>query len=211
MLAVPFEDELGRFARYKRFSHHPVCDRYNDHLLSIGEIRLCLGCTCLYVGIFLGLLLLVVLGGIMTDFTMTWLFSLALFIPTLVQVKYQKKSYKIIARTLLGISIVLMFYSILFMIPWNPVGIIFKLIFISLFYLVYSYTNRYRRENIDDPCRECPSGVYPFCGAKLCELKELHGEIAGREGSRELSEFLYAVIYQIDHPDEPKRVRFEFV
>jgi hypothetical protein len=46
-----------------RFAHHPLCDRFADHVWRIGRLHLCAGCTCMVVGCVLATCLGIIMGG----------------------------------------------------------------------------------------------------------------------------------------------------
>lgn len=92
-------------------SHHPDCEHYDNHVLTIFNRRVCLGCTATIIGILSSLLidLLVVLPyfGLMNT-TRVVIIPL-LFIPAIVQLRIQIKSRRIkfMFRFFLGIGMYL--------------------------------------------------------------------------------------------------------
>lgn len=153
---------------HSRFAHHPTCRCYDHHLIRCGRWCFCLGCTCLIIGIVITsflVLFLHVLGIEFEGLKPIWLFvgTLLLLIPTFIQIRYQRKTFKIISRTLLGSCIVLSFHIGVFMLPpagyHTMYGICFAVSFIVLAKLTLWIRNRYSQPiigfcaNLDCPNR----------------------------------------------------------
>jgi hypothetical protein len=153
---------------HSRFAHHPTCQCYNHHLIRCGRWNFCLGCTCLIFGIVMASFLILV-GYIIeidfVDFRPIWLFvgTLLLLIPTFIQIRYQRKLFKLVSRLLLGIGIVMSFYTGVFMLPpagyHTMYGICFAVSFVVLAKLTLWIRNRYSQpiigfcSNLDCPNR----------------------------------------------------------
>lgn len=95
-------------------SHHPECDDFDDHVFKIGKIRLCQGCTAMYSGLII--LILLVWNHILIlpqDFLISFIIGSLLFFPTIVQLKFgfKNRSYRIISRWLIGFSIGIYLWS----------------------------------------------------------------------------------------------------
>ena len=106
--------------------------------------------------------------------------GLTLFSPTLVQPFVQVKPFKVISRFLLGVSIVLLWYVGLFLLPWTPFGLFLRLVFVVVFILTFRATNKWRSRKTADPCKRCPFGVYPFCKGNQVKVNALITELERR-------------------------------
>ncbi len=48
---------MSKVTAWQNFTHHPTCSRYSNHYFKIGKFKMCVGCTNLYSGITLFLIL----------------------------------------------------------------------------------------------------------------------------------------------------------
>jgi hypothetical protein len=92
-------------------SHHPACEHYDNHVLTIFNRRVCLGCTATIIGILISLLidLLIVQSYFGIINTIRFVLIPILFIPAIVQLRVQLKPrwIKFMFRFLLGVGIYL--------------------------------------------------------------------------------------------------------
>jgi uncharacterized membrane protein len=145
-------------------AHHPACKYHGNHLIWIGKIPLCLGCAMMTSGIMMGLLLIPYLGIFRTlPFSVLLFLGVLLYIPSLLQIWIQQKRYKILSRFCLGISIVLLCYSGLWLTPNSVTGWLLKIGFIITFYVVWNLTLQIRSQYAKSPCKNCPEGRFPLC------------------------------------------------
>lgn len=151
-------------------AHHPHCDRYHNHLLWIAGHPFCLGCVCMYTGIIVGLPLTFMIEWSEVSFVNWILFNCLLLIPTILQTRIQIKSYKIVSRLLLGISISMYFISGLFFIELPIDPLLFRCLIISAFIIVYRLLKKIRSLYSRLPCDDCPLGYFPTCEWNLPRL-----------------------------------------
>lgn len=151
-------------------SHHPHCDRHRNHLLWIRGHPFCLGCVCMYTGIVIGIPLVLVIDWSGMSFLQWAIFISGLLAPTAIQIKVQRKIFKIISRTLLGISISLYLISGLFLIPAPFSGWLFRALVLGIFVLTYHTLKRLRHRYTKSPCEDCPLGYFPTCEWNLPRL-----------------------------------------
>jgi hypothetical protein len=184
---------FSKVHHFPRFAHHPPCDCYDNHVLRIGPWILCLGCTCLAAGIviaFSGLIVLAanrLIPALLQDAVWSSSLGVGLYLPTLPQPFFQWKPFKMASRFLLGIAIIVLAFTILYVVPWTLVGCAWKLAMSVVFYLVLMQTLEFRRRFTPDPSRSCDAGCYPFC-----------------QGNRQrLSAVLEQLTIRVDDPGNP--------
>jgi hypothetical protein len=167
---------LGRKARklngsdYRFGAHHPHCKRHKNHLIWIFGHPLCLGCTCMYSGLFLGSLLALTINWSSFSFFEWVILHLVLLVPTGLQPWVQKKFFKVVARLLLGISLGSYLLSGLFLYRGIFDFCIFKILVLIALFIGYKILISLRRLKPNDPCKSCPLGVYPTCEWNLPRL-----------------------------------------
>ena len=166
-----------------RFAHHPTCDCYDRHLIRIREVNLCLGCTCVAVGtvlavsLLLGLWVSKLLPATLLSFPTTLAIGLITFSPTLIQPFFQRKLFKLFSRTLLGMSVVLMFYAAIFLLPLTWEGVLVRSGFLAAFFATYRLTQNYRARYTVMPKAKCDKGCYPFCKGNRKRLEKIWQEL----------------------------------
>lgn len=155
---------------YLRWAHHPHCDRHNHHLIWIFGHPFCLGCTCMYSGVLIGLSTIFIFSWTHVS-VQEWLFwHLLCLLPTLVQPWFQKKPFKIISRFLLGATTSSYFVSGLLLISPTVNVWLFRIGIIALFLFLYRAIRYVRNRYTYNPCSDCPLGVFPTCDWNLPRL-----------------------------------------
>ena len=139
-----------------------------------------MGCTCLIVGIVMASFLVLVryiIGIDFADLRPIWLFvgTLLLLIPTFIQIRYQRKLFKLVSRLLLGVAIVLSFYTGVFMLPpagYHTIyGVCFTLSFIVMAKLTLWIRNRYSQPILGFCANlDCPNRPNEVLGEVLKEM-----------------------------------------
>lgn len=162
---------FDRLVRLPTFAHHPACRYWSNHLLYVGRHPLCLGCTCMFAGIVAGVAL--ILSGVYEALTPSQAFMLGFmaYVPTLVQVRYQRYWFKVVYRFSLGNGIVLAVWAALFGAPWLSWGAVVNVLYLLTVATLYVGTVRWRAKHLDVPCRRCPEGRFPFCSWRQPELR----------------------------------------
>lgn len=186
-----------------RLAHHPTCRCYDGHLLRIGKLRLCLGCTSLGLGIILSL---VTCGYLYHAGSLRYINGnaygvfwggLGMFIPTLIQPFYQFKPFKIFSRFLLGCSIIATLSVVFIAIPWSGTGLALKGVGIAIFLSTINLTLRYRKHFT--PPVNC-SCKHPFCESNKANLNQILKALKNRVGAE--SELYRYAKNLIEKPDE---------
>lgn len=168
---VKFINNLGRIPL---LAHHPACKYYHNHIIWIGNLPLCLGCSMMSCGIITGFLLIPHLGVLKTlPFFVLLSLGVLLYVPAVLQIWIQKKLYKIIARFCLGVSVVFLCYAGLWLTPNSTIGWILKFGFIAIFYMVWNLTLRVRSQYSKSPCKNCPEGRFPLCSYTTHRIPKL--------------------------------------
>ncbi|MHA1973173.1 MAG: hypothetical protein ACTSW1_09280 [Candidatus Hodarchaeales archaeon] len=127
-------------------SHHPDCEDYRSHVLTIGSIKLCQGCSAMYSGLIL--LILTVWTRVVIlperDFIFVFLTGFLFFFPTLLHLywSFSPRIIRLTVRFLGGISIGLLFWSAWIFSEFinvpvvyaSPVKFISTLVFFSIYF-----------------------------------------------------------------------------
>ncbi|MGL4555238.1 MAG: hypothetical protein ACRC33_29070, partial [Gemmataceae bacterium] len=168
-----------RFARrlfaHPPLAHHPTCRCYDAHLIRVGPVALCLGCTCLGVGVAAGLLTTPALAGLGAG--PLFLAGVGLYLPTLAQPFVQVRAFKAAARLLLGAAIVLLWLGGFVLPPLTPAGAGVRVGFVALFAAVFRLSMRLRARFTPRPCDICPHGRYPLCEGNTGRVERLLDEL----------------------------------
>jgi hypothetical protein len=169
-----FLEFLDRLGMVPLFAHHPACKYYHNHIIWIGKVPLCLGCSMMACGIASGIWLLPHLGFMrVLPFSALLCLGVLLYIPAVFQVWIQFKPYKILARFLLGISVVFLGYAGTWLTPWSLGGWILKVGFLAVFYTVWNLTLAIRSQYSTSPCQHCPEGRFPVCSYTIPRIPRL--------------------------------------
>jgi len=175
-------------SKHPRFAHHPTCECFDDHLIRFGKRAVCLGCFCLGAGMIAAGTILVMLHvrsrvpAPLNHLWSIWLTGLLLYAPALAQPFWQNKLAKIVFRTALGVSIVLLWYGAIVAIPWDLPGLAYKLGFVLVFSWTFRLTLRFRERHTDNPLANCDRGCYPLCEGNRSHLETLLQKVRQRCG-----------------------------
>ena len=95
------------------FAHHPLCDYYSDQVFLIFGVYLCQGCTLLYSGLFLGLVLFLFIETASITL-LQWLFVASLLVsPSFLTFIYKKRFFKRAARLMNGAAFSTIFWGVI--------------------------------------------------------------------------------------------------
>lgn len=140
-----FLEFITQLGRVPLLAHHPTCKYYHNHVIWLGKLPLCLGCSMMGCGMAAGTLLIPHWQFVKNlPFYVLLCFGVLLYIPALLQIRIQLKAYKLFARFLLGFSVVCLVYAGLCLTPLSLTGWVLKLGFLANFYLVWNLTLKMR-------------------------------------------------------------------
>jgi hypothetical protein len=131
------------------------------------------------------------------------------YMPTLFQMKDRRKWFKILARTLLGTGIVLLWFGAIVLLPATVVGLCFRCAFAAVFFGVFVGTLAARKRFAQKPWKTCEQGGFPFCTDNLRQKSDI---LAGFENASPVGDRLLAGIllsadrlkaHEIRHADTP--------
>jgi hypothetical protein len=153
-----------------RWAHHPHCSRHDHHLVRPFGRPLCLGCTSVALGAPLGI------GFACMMHWQSWAMwqwvalHLLMLAPTVVQPLIQRKTFKIVARGLLGAVSASYLISGLFQVNFFAPTWLFKISVIVAFSVLLKILLVWRNHRTSDPCSNCPLGTFPTCEWNLPRL-----------------------------------------
>jgi uncharacterized membrane protein len=173
---------LSELQKLQPFAHHPSCNYYRNHLIWFGKVPVCMGCAMMSLGAVIGLLLIPTFNLSAIPLEYLLIIGILLYIPAIIQTKIQVRSYKLLARTSLGISVIFLLYAGLWLPPWSFLGMVLRFGFIGVFLAVWKLTLRLRAKLALSPCDNCPEGRFPVCSytnSRMKKLSELHFQTSG--------------------------------
>ena len=133
----------------------------------------CLGCWCLNLGCIISIPLLVTLFYFGIHYYLQMLIGFLMFTPTLLQIKFQWKPFKLFSRTSLGIGSGLFLLSSLILSPISIQGFIVRVLSIGFFVTVAKISLRLRSNHSKSPCIGCSEGSFPYCSYNLIFMEEM--------------------------------------
>lgn len=170
---------LRRFARrlfaHPPLAHHPTCRCYDAHLLRLGPLAVCLGCTCLGLGAVAGLLACPTVADLGP--LAVFLLGVVLYLPTLAQPFVRAKPFRAVSRLMLGASLPLLWFGGFALPPLTAAGFGARLGFVLLFAAVFRVSLWMRARFTPRPCDACPHGRYPLCEGNAGRVARLLAEL----------------------------------
>ncbi len=136
-------------------AHHPLCGRFDDHLLTIRGRKVCRGCISVYPTFAV---VLVLLFMAQPEFAVAFYASLFLFAIQLLRFHIHGRGWSILFNMILGSSLALVIYSAM---VCPPELRIYVYPFIIAVIVIFQY---FKGRRMLKRCRECSSYVsYPRC------------------------------------------------
>lgn len=156
-------------SEYRPFAHHPHCERHGHHLIWIMNRPLCLGCVCMYGGIALSPLIQWFLPWMALSYWQWGIVFAGLLAPTAAQPWMQRKAFKVVSRSMLGVCIGL-FGIGLIRIDYPVPGWAWRLSAALLAMVLWRGLLLLRQSRPNNPCSSCELGTYPTCDWNLPRL-----------------------------------------
>lgn len=172
------EWEMMKINAWKRITHHPTCSVYSNHYFTIGKLKLCVGCTCMYSSIaFLFLMFFSLRTFFNNNLYLLPVFYLvglsAAFIHLLTHP--EKKVVKSIFRSLLGFGLGSFILTIIIApFVWQ------KILMVVMTIVGSSLYGKLRKSTTREYCDSCPMILHkPPCDPgentkkKIADLNQL--------------------------------------
>ena len=159
-------------------SHHPNCEKFQDHVYHLGKHKLCIGCFTFYPTVLITILFVILFIELnLSNLFLLFFISFLFFIPIVLNIfgltKY--KILKVLTKVSIGIGVGFYIVSILFM-PFIHIILKILLLFqINWFVGVIAYM---RNRQIEKECAECEyKGNYNVCPTMkpIVEKLDEHG------------------------------------
>ena len=152
-------------------SHHPECQKFKDHTLKVGKVRLCIGCFVGYPSTFIGIYVLFLINLI---FIISSQFLIiigiilisAFFLGPIGLIT--KKTQKIFQKIIIGFGVAFLFWGIYFL-PYTPFIRTLSIFFI--FGGILSILNFYHGYNFLIKCYHCQ---VPFNWGRCSGFTSIH-------------------------------------
>jgi len=147
-------------------AHHPLCGKFDDHMLNIKGRKVCRGCVTVYptaILIFISMLF------IRLEFELAFMVSLMLFGIQLLRFLYSGHLISIAFNILLGSSLASVLYSAIIC----PADLrIYVYPFIAVVIVSFEYL---KGKRMLDKCHKCPEhGSFPKCARGSEGLKTVN-------------------------------------
>ncbi len=155
-----------------RLAHHPICDKFKDHMYTIRGVKVCRGCFNLYLGQFIGIITTItVIYGFHVTFSYWfpfWLTYVLFTFTPLSVILEPPRPVKDFFRFLLGIAvissylaIILAFIELLQRFSWYPLIAIIALILTHIIARVILIPLRKKQNKAI--CESCEQYNLPRC------------------------------------------------
>ena len=136
-------------------AHHPLCGRFDDHLLTIRGRKVCRGCVTVYPA---ALVVLISMFMLQPEFLPAFILSLALFVAQLFRLTSSRRQMSILFNVMLGASLAMVAYSAI-VCPVDLRMLVYPFIIVVI--VSFEYLKGRRMLSC---CKECPHRAsYPKC------------------------------------------------
>jgi hypothetical protein len=117
----------------------------------------------MYSGIVIGTVMLLALEYYGIQWEITMVAGLCLSPLPYMQMHFQRKWFKTLARTGLGIGSAFFIGAPLLFAPQTVTGLILRVFILTTYVILARHALSKRQEKIDRPCDTCTEGVFPLC------------------------------------------------
>lgn len=155
---------LGLF--HLSIAHHPLCQYYQNHVIRVNHLALCLGCTGFYSGLGIGIFILLISNMKHFVWEILVFIALILYTPTILRLlnfplfNSSRKSFRFIYRFLLGLGVSVGFFSIL-IVPNFFLGIFQFFLGVCLYLSIG--IKRILSKDVWNECKNCSFSPSPDC------------------------------------------------
>lgn len=168
-----------RAAKPLLLSHHPNCDRFQNHVINIKGHRICFGCLIIYPTLILSLITIFILKNQINYLFEWYIIFIGALLVSLKIIDFDTKSYKLIVNIFTGIGVALAIFSIFGL----PFDLWINVIIFILFILFTGFIAGYK---FDKKMKVCTNE---------CEYKRDWSQCPGLKD-------VYAKIYVIENEHE---------
>ena len=157
----------------------------------------------MYSGILIGLVILCWMNYQGLTWTVICITGLGLSPLPYLQMHYQKKWFKIFARTGLGLGSTLFIGAPLFFAKLDVFGIIIRVAIIGGYVILAKHALRRRQRTMDRPCDTCTEGVFPLCSWNKEDIVQA---TKNQDLDPEGREFMKMIVQSLSAPEHQKMV-----
>ncbi|MHA1551167.1 MAG: hypothetical protein ACTSUP_03385 [Candidatus Heimdallarchaeaceae archaeon] len=172
-----------------RLAHHPLCERFSNHVYHIKGHKVCKGCINLYIGFIAGIFLAPIAIFVLNiNFWIAFITTNILYIFTPLSVLINlPRILKDFCRFLLGIAMISMLVTIILTIVelfngFNIWALTIMMITILIYIASKMYFTRLRSRRNEKICRECDQFYLPRCEGMMQEgaIEKINTEPLGK-------------------------------
>ena len=163
----------------------------------------CLGCVSMYSGIVIGALVFFALNAQDIRWESIMLIGVGLMPFPYLQMHFQKKWFKILARFGLGIGSACFIGAPLFLADFDVRGVLIRITIISIYVLLARHALSRRQRKMNRPCDTCTEGVFPLCSWNKDKILSASKNV---ELDQEGKEFLQMVAQSVCAPPHERMV-----
>ena len=150
--------------RFILLSHHPDCEKFENHTFNIRGTRLCVGCLAFYPTFIIVFSSIYLLGFYSVNYEK--LIYLGVLQSSILSINFlglaKTKISKFITKVILGSGIAFILVGIL----KSPIIFIFKLLILAIFFAILTVLNFLRVKIMINTCKKCD--LYKSSSCEFC-------------------------------------------